>query len=227
MRILRLIWSPDLEFRHISQRPSIGYYFTALVIGSYLVSLATAPFTEQAAIAQLGATVGEMEAARIVKANSEWRLLGLVVSPLFLMAKFVCYASLAWALAVIANRWMEFRKTLTVVMAASLALTSKGMIMGVVLHLRRLYSNDIITNLNVPLGLDLIFTEQSAFASSLLGNINVFEAWYVTLLIIGFRTTCKLSPKICFPAAGTVWGIGILAEAELQSVAEKFQQTFF
>lgn len=182
---------------------------------------------EEATIAQLSSLFDATEARRVVKASSEWRLLGLIISPLFLMVKFVCYASLAWAFAVIADQWMEFRKALTVVMAASLALTFEGMIMGVVLHLRRSFSTDILTDLNVPLGLDLIFTQQSAFASSLLGSINFFEVWYVTLLITGFRITCGLSPKICCSAAGTVWGIGIFAEAGLQDFVERIHQTFY
>jgi hypothetical protein len=122
---------------------------------------------------------------------------------------------------------MDFRKLLTVVLAASLIMVLKGLNNLLILWLRGgpemlRHPGDLVP----AIGLDLAFKGQSVFAQSLLTSLNLFDAWYLSLLTLGIVkvTRCPLANALLM--SSTVWFLGVLIEMQLLGVSRRLDQLF-
>ncbi|UCF37845.1 MAG: hypothetical protein JSU96_02970 [Acidobacteriota bacterium] len=181
---------------------------------------------KRAAELQLAEFLEPDEIAASTTTSTPWRIIGLVATPSILLIKASFYSGIAVSLLALWGRTLDFRKGIAVILTSSSVFLLEGVVTAVILSLRGLENIYGPGDLSPPLGLDLLFSSSSAFLSSILGNLNLFEAWYYLLLAAGLSTVGAHRLREGAAVAGVVWWIGVVAEARLQSFLDTVTQAF-
>jgi len=110
---------------------------------------------------------------------------GLIIIPLFVAVRWLAHALLIWLTAQLFLITLGFSRTLTVIAYSHIPILLRDMAACLVLCLRdpEVLMQD--EGLNVALGLNLLFPRIPAPWWALAANVNLFEAWFVALLVAG------------------------------------------
>jgi hypothetical protein len=117
------------------------------------------------------------------------------ISPLLLFLRFLLIAAVLWVWALPAEDMFGFQKLLNIVAYSYLPLLMRNLTSCFILMLRSSEALHTTNGLSVPLGLDLLFRGTSSAWTQLAGKVNLFEAWFVLLLILGVAGVGRISMK--------------------------------
>jgi len=127
-----------------------------------------------------------------------------VVTPLLLFLRFLLIAAVIWMWALPAADLLGFEQMLNIVAYSYVPLLMRDSISCLILRLRSQEVLHAETGLSVPLGVDLLFQNFPIPWIQLAGKINLFEAWFVLLLILGVagvgRITVQKALRVVIPS---------------------------
>ncbi|HYK89728.1 MAG TPA: YIP1 family protein, partial [Acidobacteriota bacterium] len=199
---LQVLHSPEAGFARDLRGHSYLVPLLILGLGFALIAAAQAPINLQWTRHHLeaGGMAPEQVSAAVdlLARTSAWRTAGV---PLLLLLRWALFALILWLTAQVVLDRLTFSQALTVVAFSYAPLLFRDAVGHLVLLLRgneKLIRED---GLSVSLGLNLMFPGIPLPWSSLAANLNLFEIWYVLLLIAG---VAKMAPTRWRKATGVV-----------------------
>jgi hypothetical protein len=189
---LQVLHAPELAFARDLRGPS--YLVPLIILGLLftLISVAQSPIHIQWTRHQLesaGAAPEQIAASMdLLRRSSAWSFVGV---PLFLLLRWVLYALLLWLVAQVVIDILNFQQALTIVAFSYLPILLRDAAASLVLFLRSEEALLHADGLNVSLGLNLLLPAMPLPWSSLAGNVNLFEAWFVFLLVVGIAQVTR------------------------------------
>jgi len=226
MRVIDLIWSPVDEFRRIDRNPPWLLYLSVFSIGTIALGKLMEPFVRKAAVLDLQAFLTADEINRALATDIPWILIGVALVPLFSLAKAAVLAAIAWAIGILSGFEMDYRRSLTVILAASLVFLIKGFVMLLILELRGIEWLAGPEDLAPPLGLDLFLRGSDPISRTLIASVNPFDFWYIVLLSIGFKQISRASLGLALRVGLPLWGISVICEARILAWTDQFRLLF-
>jgi hypothetical protein len=82
------------------------------------------------------------------------------------------------------------------------------------------YGLDGTIVMDPPIGLDVLISSTGVGTSVLLQHANLFELWFVTLLIAGVAALCRVSKRSAAAIVLPVWGFWLLGHIAFALVKE-------
>lgn len=219
---LRLIYSPRVVFAHLARQPHWRETFVVLSVVTMAATIFLYPFTLKAAAGQLERVLPEEEISAVIQSMKKWYALGLVLVPPVLLGKWLLYSGLAWILGLAFGLFLEFRKLFLVTVYSSVAVVLESLYGLVILWARGLEEITGPADLQVAIGLNLLFDATSAPVFALLGNLNLFELWFVGLMATGIAVTHSCDLKRGYAIAIPVWATFVLVQYRAQAVLEGY-----
>lgn len=182
----QVVHAPEAAFARDLCGPSFLIPLLILGMAFTLISIAQSPIHIHWTRHQLesqGMSPEQISAAiNLLRRSSAWSFVGV---PLFLLARWALYALLLWLAAQVLLNLLEFQQALTVVAFSYLPILFRDGAVSLVLFLRSDEALARADGLNVALGLNLLFPSIPLPWSTLAASINLFEAWFILLLVVG------------------------------------------
>ena len=151
---------------------------------------------------------------------------GVIVVPLLLTIRWLTHALLLWLTAQLFLISIGFSQTLTVVAYSYVPILLRDVAACLVLCLR---DSDVLIQaegLNVAFGLNLLFPRIPAPWWALAANVNLFEAWFVILLVGGLCAMTRLRWQKLAVVALLVWGFTTLLQFGLVTLGYLLRSQF-
>lgn len=224
MIIWKIYWSPIQAFQENGWGRSWLAILGALSVGSYLLGFLMQPFIERVTLLQLQKLLPVEEAYLALQQHSGWKTVGVVLTPVYLLGRASFYGGIATAFSVLSGSAPQFHRMLFIVLAASISQLLKGLCTYTILMLKGLDQIRETADLQPGLGVDLILDTPSVLANSFIRGLNLFDCWYAVILFIGFWKGAKLDRTLSATITLTIWGIGLLFEAQTQLFLDKFNR---
>jgi membrane protein, antimicrobial resistance system len=218
--LLRVLYEPTAVFERIRERPRILVPFIVLCVLSVILSVATAP-VQQAAAALF--TPRTADAAAAAPPGPVGMLVRAIIgAPFSVGIGLVASGFVLWLTTSLFGQDAKF-KTLVSVAAHTFVI---GLFYqaanSAVLMMRGLEAITTFQDLQVALGLNLLWQEGSGFLWNFLGAVNPFGIWGLVLAAIGVQVTHKVQQGTAYSIATVSFLVKALALAGLASLAMKF-----
>jgi hypothetical protein len=212
----------------------LGWKFPALVIMVIVVGLdflALPLFMKSLAqMAPQGLSAHQM--AQFQETSRVMRPIQILLTPIGLLIRWAITAVLLYAMSAAlqhspsrvtagnpsAPKAITFKKLFVLVVYASLIPLVEVLVKNLLLWAR--YELDGTIVVDPPIGLDALVQSTGAAISVLLQHANVFELWFVALLIGGVATLCRTSKRSAFAIVLPVWGFWLLGHIAFAMVKE-------
>ncbi|GEM_PF-770048 len=157
------------------------------------------------------------------------RPIQILLSPLALLLKWAFTAALLFGMGLLVlrpaaraegegARLAPVKRFFVLVVYANLALLLEEVLRNLLLWLRYLLTGAIV--LRPAIGLDTFVRPSDPALAALAEQVNVFEAWYVVILIGGVGALCQCSRSAAMAVVLPVWGFGVLVRVGLALVRE-------
>ncbi len=152
--------------------------------------------------------------------------LSIALAPVLLFLRWLLLAYMIWLMAGLFVIMLDYSKILTIVAYSYLPILVRDAVILLVLFLRGDQALHQPEGLNVPIGANLILPWLQLPWSALAANVNVFEVWLVSLLVIGISkaagSRCSRALAIVLPA----WGIAVLSQLAFVSLGLAVKKSF-
>jgi hypothetical protein len=187
--LFEVVYAPESAFTRRLDGPS--YLIPLLILGLAfaLLSFLQAPLSVQWAQAQMqaaGAPPDQVVASSAMMLRSHrWTMAAV---PMLLFFKWLLFAAVLWLTCQLRLVNLDYRRVLGIVAYSYFPILFRDATILFILWGRGVESFGQPEALNVAIGLNLLFPHLRLPWSALLGNLNVFELWYVVLLTIGIST---------------------------------------
>jgi hypothetical protein len=183
---IKVVGSPEKAFHEDLRGPSYLVPLVTLALFSIIISSIQAPVHADWIQYELESQGMKSEnvAASLDLVGQTGRVMA-AVSPLLLLVRFLLVAAVLWMWALPAEDTPGFQQLLNIVAYSYLPITMRNLTSGLILRLRSQEALHTATGLSVPLGLDLFWRDVATPWLQLIGKINIFEAWFILLLVLG------------------------------------------
>lgn len=216
---LRIITSPCQTLAEVAKAPRWHTQFLIICLGSIGATLAIRPFTRQASLLYLESLLPADELERALTYVDHWFFIGLVLAPLFLLAKFGLYAILIRAAGTALGLPGDLHRTFTVVVWSSTAVLFEAACIGLVLWSRGIDAIHSLEDLEVRLGLNLFFPCSNPGVDVFLGRLNPFELWFMGLLAVGIARVYSVSVWRACLVSAPLWIGGVVVQSAIRLIA--------
>ncbi|MCS6817592.1 MAG: hypothetical protein N0A16_11730 [Blastocatellia bacterium] len=157
------------------------------------------------------------------------RPIQILLSPLTLLLKWAFTAAFLFGMGLLVLRPMvradgesvrlaPMKKLFALVVAANIVLLLEEGLRHLLLWLRYLLTGEIM--LRPAIGLDAFVRPSEAALAALAEQANVFEVWYLAVLIGGISALCRCSRSTAMAIVLPVWGFGVLAQMGVALIRE-------
>lgn len=155
------------------------------------------------------------------------RPIQILLSPLGWLLKWAFTAALLFGLELLlvrpaagaeGARLVPVRRFFVLVVYANLVLLIEALLKNLILWLRYFLSGAIV--LDPAIGLDVLLHPSDPALAVVLAHANVFEVWFLTILIGGVATLCRCSRSRAAALVLPVWGLGLLVRVGLALMRE-------
>ncbi len=205
---LLMFWSPSRAVESIREKAPFLVPLLIASIAGVVVQFATSPMVETLMRANL-AHLQEDQVAQSIEFYRRFQMIGVFTAPLVMLLKWAAVALLLYLLAILVNGTMSFRQVYSLVSFSSLALVAESAIVLLILLLRGVESIQTQMDLQPAIGLNLLFPGLAPAWHLLLNNANIFELWYVVLLVLGIRQLNRFSTGKAVAVVVAVWLFGV------------------
>ncbi len=219
---LQMLYAPDAAYKHDLRGPSCLIPLLILGVAFTLISAAQSPYHGrwmQHQLESAGAPPEQITATMdLLRRSDAWRAAGV---PLYLLLRWALFALLLWLAGQLILGQPDFQHALTIVAFSYLPILLRDSIICLVLSLR---SEEVLMRadgLNVALGLNLVFPAIPPPWSSLAGNLNLFEAWFVFLLVEGVARATGSRRQRALAVVLPCWVFSTLTQFGLASLGQK------
>lgn len=141
-----------------------------------------------------------------------------LLTPVLLFLRWLLLASGLWLTAAVFLDSVAYRQVLTVVAYSYLPILARDAVTCLILLMR---SGDVLRHADgmaVALGLNLLFASMSLPWSALVGSVNIFEVWFVTLLVVGISRTARVTPMRALSIVLPTWIIAVVVQSALATL---------
>ncbi|MFQ6084389.1 MAG: YIP1 family protein [Candidatus Aminicenantia bacterium] len=189
-----IIFSPTKAFKKINRKPKWLIVFLTIGVGTMIISYLTLPFVVQVATLSIPPDISPNEAENVLNTMKPMRVIGIFLSPLFLLIGFLIIAVILWLIVQLFSE-VDFKRIFSIVVHCGIITFLGSVLTLIILQLRGLRSIKSAADVQVSLGLDIFLRnpDLSLAFKTFLSNINVFSIWWIVLITLGISITSKIS----------------------------------
>lgn len=193
-RLTGIIFSSSKTFEELNNRPTWLVAFFTIGFGVILITFLISPFMMHAQAASLPSDMSLQQFESGLKFVQRYQIIGIVLSPLFLIIKFIFTSAILWLIIQLFSE-VDFKRMFSVVVHCGVILFLGSIITFIILKLRGLQSIKSAADVQVSLGLDLFLRnpDLNLPLKAFLSNINVFSVWWIILISLGISIIAKIS----------------------------------
>ena len=193
-RLTGIIFSSSKTFEELNNRPTWLVAFFTIGFGVILITFLISPFMMQAQTASMPSDMSLQQIENVLKFAKRFQIIGIVLSPLFLIIKFIFTSAILWLIIQLFSE-VDFKRMFSVVVHCGVILFLGSIITFIILKLRGLQSIKSAADVQVSLGLDLFIQNPDLNfpLKAFLSNINVFSVWWIILVGLGISIIAKIS----------------------------------
>lgn len=149
-----------------------------------------------------------------------WRVQrwSLAAVPLLLFVKWLLCAAMLWLVAQLCLASLTFARGLGIVAYSYLPVFLRDATMLFILWMRGAGALDHPEALNVAIGLNLLFPQLPLPWSALAGNFNLFELWYLMLMILGISAAAAVRRRVALAIVLPGWLVTLFIQFCLVSL---------
>jgi hypothetical protein len=211
--LFEVVHSPEVAFSRELTGPSCLVPLCVFGLLSAVISAIQFPLQAEWMRFQLeSADASAVQAAASLELVRRSGALSVALAPTLLFLRWLLLASIIWLVAGLFALVLDYSKTLTIVAYSYLPMVVRDAVILLVLLLRgdqALYQPE---GLNVAIGANLLLPWLQLPWSALAANINIFEVWLVSLLVIGISRAAKCRCTRALAIVLPTWGIAVLAQ---------------
>ncbi len=188
----------------------LGWRFPALVI---MVAVVILDFLALSLfLKSLGQTVpAGMSPEMLAKVERTAQVMApikILLKPFGFLLGWIAGASLLFLMGVIINRRLRFRTLYTLMVYASLALLIEALLKRTIFWFRFAFTGKI--QFDPSLGLDALISTDQMMVAILLSHLDVFEFWFLALLIVGIASVGRFSKWTSAAIVFPMWVLSLL-----------------
>jgi hypothetical protein len=223
----KVLHSPETAFLNEFSGPS---YLVPLCILGFLgigISALQSPIQMEWMRFQLeaaGTSAEQLRSSLLMMHKSSF--MTLLLTPAFLFLRWLLLASMLWLTAAVFLDSLTYRKVLTVVAFSYLPILARDAVTCLILFMR---SGDALRHadgMTVALGLNLLFPSMPLPWSALVGSINMFEVWFVTLLVVGISRMARATPLRALAIVLPTWIVAVVLQSALATLGHAMSAQF-
>ncbi|MGH7754523.1 MAG: YIP1 family protein [Gemmatimonadales bacterium] len=218
--LFRVLYEPTAVFERIRERPRILIPFVVLCVLTVILSLATAP-VQQAAAALFQPRTPDAAAATPPGAVA-MLIRAVIGAPFSVGLGLLASGFILWLTTSLFGPDAQFKTLVSVAAHTFLVGLLYQAVGSAVLMMRGLETIAAFQDLQIALGLNLLWPDGSGFLWNSLGAVNPFGIWGLVLAAIGVQTTHRVQQGTAYSIATVSFVIKALALAALASLAMKF-----
>ena len=143
----------------------------------------------------------------------------IVLAPIIVLVGWLAVGLMIWLLVVACEGGGAFSRAFSVAAHTSLIAHVYSWFAVLVLSFRGVEAVQSAADLQPALGLDLFLSSEQAGMRALLGSVNLFGLWYLTVLALGVSLVFGSSRLKSLFIAGTCWGSIVGFQALLAGIA--------
>ena len=183
-----VLHDPAAVFNRIKERPRILAPWIVLSIAFVVITILTRPY-QQAAMDAFKTTLTPEQAARMGSRGAGGGVVGLVLTPVGVLAALAIGAGVLWMAVAITGAQARYKTVLSVLAYSCVTYVLFAVIGIVVLTVRGKQAIAGFADLRAPLGLDLLVPNAGLYLGTVLNGINPFSVWGVWLTGSGIAIT--------------------------------------
>ena len=207
--VFNVLHEPDAVFTRVKERPRILAPWIVFSLAFIVISILTQPY-QQAAMEAFKATLTPEQAARMGSRGTGGGVVGLVLTPAFVLLFFAIGAGLLWMGVSITGAQARFKTLLSVLAYSCVTYLLFAAVGIVVLTVRGKAAITGFADLRAPLGLDLLAPNVGLYLGTVLNGINPFAIWGVWLTGTGISITHGTSRGTAIFVTAFVYLIALL-----------------
>lgn len=153
-RLTGIVFSSSKTFEELNNRPTWLVAFFTIGFGAILIGFLVSPFIIQAQTVSMTPDINLQQIENGLKFVKRYQTIGIVLSPLFLIIKFIFTSAILWLIIQLFSE-VDFKRMFSVVVHCGVILFLGSIITFIILKLRGLQSIKSAADIQVSLGLDL------------------------------------------------------------------------
>ena len=214
-RLYLFFWSPGALFTTLRTSPRVAVPLFIGCVLSVAVAIGMLPLVMSVASHSMpeGLPSAQVEAYSHQIAIAQ--KISLCFVPVVLLIKTLVSAFVLMMLTIVVVGDGGFKKIFAMLSYTNLIMMLQGGCALLVLKLRGIEQIARPGDLQVQLGVDLFIHAQSAALNSVLNAVNLFEMWYVFLLVIGIRCLFDCSKVKAAFIGITYWAMAIAIQVAM------------
>lgn len=186
--LIDFIWAPSRGVEAVARHAPLLLPVLLFSASSFLINWFSMPFAEHVARLSMPDNLDPAQAEQVLSFTHRISLVSTMFSPLSMLIKWVVLAGLLYLVVILANGRMRFRQAYSLVAFASIALMAEWSTGLVVMLLKGLDNVRAPLDLVPALGLNLVFRDVGLGWFTLLNSVNLFQIWFVILLVLGIAS---------------------------------------
>ena len=200
-----LVWSPTRvlnEFRLTT--PYLCPLFLFSVAGIIIACINNSmvlSFTQRT----LSLKLDESQVDETLHFIGRLQLLGMILSPGILLLKWALVAGLMFVAAQLMTSQMTYRQTFSLVAFTSIFQLLESCTVLTILRLKGIENLNSPLDFQPPVGLNIVFGSTNLSWNTFLNDFNLFEIWYVVILVLGVATLSQCSRLKAVVVVVPVW----------------------
>ena len=220
--LIGILASPNRSFEIIRRRtPWLGALLL-IAAGTMLLTNLTAPLGIQAIRGQLTEQMPQEQVdammAQLEQAAAATRWITLATGPVIGAAGILLQSVFVWLLVVALKGQARFGQSFSLMLHLGVIAHLKGWVNFLVLRLRGLDAIRSQQDLQTPMGLDLLATDNPAL-NAVLASVNPFTIWMLALLSLGTAAIFQIPRTRGLLLAGIYWAASTALVASIAGVA--------
>ena len=141
-----------------------------------------------------------------------------LLTPALLFLRWLLLALMIWLTAAVFLDALTYKKVLTIVAYSYLPILARDAVTCVMLLMRSDAALRNADGMTVALGLNLLFPSMQLPWSAITGSINLFEIWFVTLLVVGISKAARATPLRALGIVLPTWIIAVVLQSALATL---------
>jgi len=141
-----------------------------------------------------------------------------LLTPALLFLRWLLLALMIWLTAAVFLDALTYKKALTIVAYSYLPILARDAVTCVMLLMRSDAALRNADGMTVALGLNLLFPSMQLPWSAITGSINLFEIWFVTLLVVGISKSARATPRRALGIVLPTWIIAVVLQSALATL---------
>ena len=224
---LEVLHSPETAFQNEFSGPS--YLVPLCILGLLGIGIAVlqSPIQMEWMRFQLEAAGAPGEQLRSsLETMHKSNVMTLLLAPVLLFLRWLLLALMLWLTAAVFIDTLTYQKLLTIVAFSYLPILARDAVACLILFMR---SDDALRHTDgmmVALGLNLLFPSMPLPWSALAGSINIFEVWFVTLLVVGISRSARARPLRALAIVMPTWVIAVVLQSALVTLGHSMSAQF-